>query len=168
MNLKKQKAERKKWNVLDWILLVLATALLFGAVGYVWYRRSMPGEQPEVRCVIRLPAVDRAEWEAYYASAVVAGSTVRSENGTLALGTVQSVSPKEHTEAVLRKDNVVWEPVPELADIELEVRMHGTLTAGQGVRVGDLRIAAGGSGSFRIGGYFAAGAEIVSVEVVKQ
>ena len=53
----------------------------------------------------------------------------------------------------------------ELADLEITVKMSGHQREGQGIRVKDIRIAAGGKGNFRFGSYFASGVEILSVEV---
>ena len=44
--------------------------------------------------------------------------------------------------------------------------MNALQQGSDGLRVHDLRIAAGGSGNFRFGGWFAAGTEIISVEVL--
>jgi hypothetical protein len=51
------------------------------------------------------------------------------------------------------------------ADLEIRVSMSGFALEGEGIRVQDLRIAAGGSGSFRLGSRFLSGVEILSVEV---
>lgn len=167
MTLKKQKQERKKLNGMDYILIFLALVLIAGAGGYAWYRLRAPEAEQEFICVLRIPAVERADWEAYGASMVMEGCKVRSENGTVVLGTVRSVELQPHMQAVVEQETVVWRELPALADIELEVRMMGALRPGSGVRVKDIRIAAGGRGSFRFGGYFAAGTEILSVEVVR-
>ena len=167
MTLKKQRKDRHALNLLDWLLLFLALGGLLVAGWYVWHRRSAAENRMDILCVIRIPAMERSFLQGYGEDLIPGGSILRSENGTETLGYVQSVIIRDHMTTVLRNGEVVWENDPSLADVEVMVRMRATAEAGKGLRVGDLRIAAGGTGNFRFGNYFMAGTEILTVEVLE-
>ena len=165
MTLKKQKPERRCLNWLDWILLGLALAGLLAAGWYFWRRRTAADRGVEVYCIMRVPSVERSLLQSNGGELIAAGSVVRSENGTAVLGSVRAVAVKEHMTAALRENTVEWQADPAFADLEVLVKMNAVVQPGNGLRVQDLRIAAGGRGNFRFGNYFAAGTEIISVEV---
>ena len=162
----KSRTERKRLNLLDWILLALILLGILLAVWYFWQHRRAAREGVELVVVMRIPAVERSFLSQSGGEPFAAGSVVRSENGTSALGVVQSVSLREHMTALVRDGALLWEADPYLCDIEVTVHMNALRQGSHGLRVHDLRIAAGGSGTFRFGGWFAAGTEIISVEVL--
>ena len=67
--------------------------------------------------------------------------------------------------AALDRDKVVFVAHPDRVDVDVTVRASGVARDGDGLRVSDIRIAAGASGGFRIGGYYAAQATVVFVDV---
>jgi len=54
--------------------------------------------------------------------------------------------------------------VPDKIILEVTVEGIGRVKGGDGVRISDVRIAAGSVGSFRLGGYYAARACVTYVE----
>jgi hypothetical protein len=151
-----------RMNAFDWMLLVIALMSLLLAVGYLFFRRSHERSETPLTVVMRISGVKR---EDFTDLSSLIGSSVRSENGSSVLGTVSDASQTAHIRAVMRDGEAVLETDGERMDLEITVNMSGHRNAGQGIRVKDLRIAAGGRGNFRFGSYFAAGVEILSVEV---
>jgi hypothetical protein len=64
----------------------------------------------------------------------------------------------------VKNGEVVYAEVPNRYDLFVTVEAEGSFRTGDGFRVQDIRIAAGESGSFRVGGYFASGAVVVFAE----
>ena len=163
MSVGSDKSGRLRLNPLDWLLLgLILLGLLLGA-WYLWRQSRGAGERVELTVLLRLPAVERSLLESAD-GLFAAGSAVRNGNGTAVLGTVREVRVRERLLPAVREGGLVWAPDPQLADLEVTVRMTAQRQAGNGLRVQDLRIAAGGTGSFCLGNYFAAAAEIVWVE----
>ena len=161
----KRKEESKRLHAADWILIVLVlAALVLPGIYVVWHRNGV-GETVELRCLVCVRAVEDSLLELHEGGLIRKGALVMNGNGTAVLGVVESVEIREHGKPVLRDDVPVWETVSGVSDLEITVRMTGVRREGDGVRVKDLRMAAGGSGSFRFGGYYAEKAEILSVEV---
>ena len=165
MRPKKRKEMRLQVTWIDVLLILLAlSAAVLGAF-YLFSRRRGEAER-EFICTLRIPAVEKSLLEAHRGNLIPVGSTVRTENGTAALGRVREVREVPHGRAVLREGELVWENDEVLHDLELTVIMRGLLKGSEGIRIKDIRIAAGGQGSFRIGSYLARCAEILSVEEV--
>ncbi len=151
-----------RMNAFDWTLLVIALLSLLLAVGYLLLSRSREKSETTLTVVMRVTGVKREELSRLPS---LIGSSVRSENGSSVLGRVSSVLQTDHVRAVVRDGEAVLEADGELADLEITVKMSGHQREGKGIRVKDIRIAAGGKGNFRFGSYFASGVEILSVEV---
>jgi hypothetical protein len=151
----------------DWLLiaLVLAVFVIFGI--YTVRHKNGIGETVELRCLLRVSAVEDSLLELHGSGLIRNGASVMNGNGTVVLGTVEAVELRAHGAPVLRDGVPVWETVSGVSDLEITVRMTGVRRVGDGVRVKDLRMVAGGSGSFRLGGYYAEKAEILSVEVIE-
>lgn len=147
----------------DWIILVLAVLICLGAIGYYLYSEREAPAVHEISCVFLISAVERSAWESGGADRIAVGDRLRSENGTVVLGTVEKIEPKEHVRATVRKGKPMWESHPYLIDLEITVRMQVTERAGDGLRAGDLRMAAGGKGNYRFGQYLTS-AELVALE----
>ena len=154
---------RRNSRRMDWIVLLLALAVLIAALGYYLYSKKESRESFEVVCVFLIPSVERQDWERYGGEWIREGDPLRSENGTVRLGEIESVEAVPHLRATVRDGIPTWEPHPYLTDLEITVRMTVTRREGDGLRAGDLRIAAGGSGNFRFGGYLSH-AELISVK----
>lgn len=167
MTLNKRKPARRRLNWVDWILLGLAFFALLTAGRYFWRRRTAANREAEVYCLMRVPSVDGSLLQSNGGELIPEGSVVRSENGSTALGSVCTVAVKAHMTATLQDGEVVWQTDPAFADLEILVKMHAVVQPENGLRVQDLRIAAGGRGNFCFGNFFAAGAEMISVEVAE-
>ena len=91
---------------------------------------------------------------------------VTSANGAISLGRVTRVWEQAHLEAVVQDEEIVFAPREDVTDLWVEICADAILREGDGVRVGDVRIAAADTGDFRVGGYLASGARVVLVEVI--
>ncbi|MBE6633800.1 MAG: hypothetical protein E7620_05605 [Ruminococcaceae bacterium] len=145
----------RRLNGMDYaLLLILLAVLILG--GWLMLRESNePSEVRLYRCLLRVSGLTEDELARYGGIPVEAGESVWNENGTLLLGRVESVAS-----VPCSAENEGKEP---LWNLEIQVLMEGELRAGMGIRVRELRIAAGGEGRFRFG-RFSASAEILSVE----
>ena len=154
------------WSLGDFLLLFLALVLFFGALGYHLYAKKEQTEAMEVICVFRISQMERDDWEQYGKDWIFRGAPLRSENGTVVLGYVEEIAEKPCLRAMVRDGEAIWEAHPFLKDLEITVRMQASLKEGDGVRVGDLRMAAGGRGCFRFGGLLRS-AELVEIREVE-
>lgn len=164
MKVKKRKEKRMRVTWVDVLLLLLAFSAFVSGVIYLRWSRNTAAEK-EIRCLIRVPCVERSLLELHGGELIPRGSAVWTENGTAELGWVREIRVLPHRRAVLREGAVSWESDEERVDLELTVVMRGVLREGDGIRVKDLRIVAGGKGNLRIGPYLASGSEILSVGV---
>lgn len=158
-------SERKKnLSGVDWgIILIVFFCLIAGGV---FLYRSYVGKQDNVSILYRLCMSDLSGEESEILKKhLTVGSSVRSENGTAPLGTVTAVEILEHREAVLLEETVQTVTIPNRFDVYLTVEANASYRMGNGYRASDIRIAAGGTGSFRIGDYYAESAKIYSVKV---
>ena len=149
----------------DWITILLAMLLFFGAAGYYFYTKYLPERQEQIACTLLIKGVERETWEGE-GGRIFVGDTLRCQNGTVEMGRIEAVSAKSHLYAVIGEEEVSWEEHPYLLDVEVLVTMYAREKAGDGLRVGDLRIAAGSTGEYRFGRYLAR-AEVVEVRVEK-
>ena len=148
------------FRVWDWLAIFLAMLLFFGAAGYYFYTKYLPERQEEIACILLVKGVERTAWEAEEMISV--GDTLRCRNGTIEMGRIEEVVVKPHLYAVVGEEGASWEMHPYLIDIEVLVTMHVREKTGDGLRVGDLRIAAGSTGEYRFGRYLSR-AELVEV-----
>lgn len=158
-----KKERRFVW--IDWLLLILfAAAILFGA-RFLMRRRDAAQPTAEILYTVCLYAYDSTlsetgDWN----SLIPNGAVVSNAMGTAEMGRVTEVTVRQHRTATVRDGEVVMTEVPNRVDLLISVRATATETAGDGFRVKDIRIAAGGTGDFRIGSLYADGARIVSVQ----
>jgi len=158
-----KKTRRFVW--IDWVLLLLfAAALLFG-MRFLMRRRDAANETAEILYTVCLYGYDAAlsetgEWN----SLIPNGAVVTNAMGTAEMGRVTEVTVRPHRTAAVRDGEVVMVEVPNRVDLLVSVRASAIENEGDGFRVKDIRIAAGGTGDFRIGDLFAEGAKIVSVQ----
>ena len=153
---------QKRFRWADAVVLLLAICLFFGALGYYLYSKREPSERVELLCSLLISGVEASEWKSYGDQWMQVGSPLYSSNGTVILGYVEEIRSREHLRLTIRDGEPVWEAHPFLEDLEITVRMSATYRQGDGLRVGDLRIAAGGRGDFRVGKLLA-GAQILEV-----
>ncbi len=158
--------EKKNRHLADWILILLVIALLVSLGIYVMRRKNRSGEVVEVRCLMRVSGVENSLLELHNNELIKPGMPVMNANGTVVLGTVETVMVRPHEGSVLRDGVPAWEAINGKSDLEITVKMEGVRREGDGIRVKDIRMAACGIGSFRFGGYYADRAGILSVEVI--
>ncbi len=149
-----------RFGWVDWLLLVLVIGAVFAGI-YYW--RTKQSRDREVRLVTYTLCVsvdDEMEWE----RVILQNSMVMNQNGTMDLGRVTSVQERAALQAVVDDREVRFVPIPEKRELLVSVQANGTWQADDGFRIQDIRIAAGKTGDFRIGGFFAANAEVIFAE----
>lgn len=160
-----EKQEKLRFNRVDALLaLLVLTALAAGGV-YLWQRRREARPTVAITYLLRVPDREAAllEGEEGILSQISSGATVYSQNGTVTLGSVTD----RWVEPVSRP--AVQDGLPVLVEdtfhrhLCVTVRGQGLQRPGDGLRIGDIRIAAGMRGDFRLGGYLAENAEILAV-----
>lgn len=151
---------KKRWNLVDYTLVALLLALV-ACVAFGLWRRSLSGAAPVQawHCVLQTQPMDSAQADPA-SVAPVAGAGVFSATGE-SIGTVVSVTQ------VPWKTVVAQNGQPVLREREgwyrLEVTVH--LRLSDPPTVGAARLAAGGRLDLILDRLFAAGCEIVSMEV---
>ena len=163
----REKMILRRLNWVDWVIL---GALLTGIVLSAWWitsRRQAATPTQSVRYRICVSGVDSrmAEASGGWTALIPRDASVTSANGAIALGKVVAVWESEHLEAALQNGEIAFVPHAGMIDLYVEIRADATVRESDGVRVGDVRIAAADTGDFRVGGYLARGARVVWVEV---
>lgn len=154
-------SDRKRLNWVDWAIL---GALLLGLLGAFFALRIVigraDGANGEVLYTVLISDVDET---LFGADAITVGVPVKSANGTVTLGSVTSWRREGHREATVRDGVVTSVTLPDRFDYYVTVIGEGIAKTGDGIRVGDIRIAAGMPVSLRVGGFLAERGEIVWV-----
>ena len=155
------KNERSRGFVwVDWLILAV---LLLGGGAIAWrvHRsvRSAQAMQP-IAYTLAFSADSELSWK----TLLPIGATVTTANGTATLGTVAAVEERPLRTPLVRDGRVTLVEMPDRVLLVVSVRADATAREGDGLRVGDIRIAANGVGDFRIGGYLAEGARVLSVQ----
>ena len=153
-----RKERRRGFVWIDWVILV---ALLLGGalVGYR-IRASRAAATPSQPIVYTLLiSTEERDFE----DLIPIGASVTSANGTARLGKVLAISTRPSRAATVRDGRVVFVALPDRVELLVTVRADAVVREGDGLRVGDIRIAVGSAGDFRLGGYLAEGAQILSV-----
>ena len=148
----------RRW---DWVAIALALLLFFGAAGFYFYVKHSPIEAERITCTLLISGVERDAWEGEEMP-IRAGDLMRCQNGTVVMGEIEAVTLFPHLYATVLEGTPSWEEHPHLVDVEVTVGMQVRETEGEGLRVGDLRIAAGSMGEYRFGRYLSR-AELVEV-----
>ena len=154
------------FRVIDWLLVLLSAVILLGAIGFYRYSKREIDRRYDVICVFLISGIERDDWEVFGGEWFRTGDPLRSSNGTVILGYLESAEEKPHWKPTVQEGEAVWSEHPFLTDLEVAVRMTVTYREGDGLRAGDLRIAAGERGDFRFGTLLT-GAEIVEVREVE-
>ncbi len=148
---------RGRLNWLDWLLLACFLLAIAGGL-LLWsaWRRGGDGDVGSVRYVV---AISDCDW-----MDLAVGSSVRSRNGTAMLGRVTEIRAEPHRMLAVKDGALEEVAVDGRYDLFLTVEADGIREARDGIRVSDIRIAAGIHTELRVGARLALGAEIVSVE----
>ena len=160
--------ERKglRFSTVDAVIVALMLAVLVGAVAIFNRNRQDRANVIEIEYRLLLSDMQIYEglvnpWENWRA-----GDAVYNQNGTAVLGAVECVELLAHREPTVQNGRIVLEAVPDRADVIVSVKALAKERTGDGLRVRDIRIAAGGVGDFQIHSCRLAGAQILSVREV--
>lgn len=163
MNIKKEKKARFSPTWVDWVLLVLGVSLLLLGGRYIRERQNVAQPAVSVEYLLCLPAVETNALDGGIEGLISSDASVTTANGTASLGKVRRVWSEAHVTPTVKDGAIVFTEVPNRVDLYVSVAANAVLREGDGLRVSDIRIAAGCSGDFRIGNYLANGARVVSV-----
>lgn len=159
--LKRVNERDRRMTVVDWIILLLVAALLFSVSAFWYWRSARESEKGEVVYTISARGVS-GEWMRDGAFVSV-GDSVYSENGTAHLGRVTEVDAVPHVMAGALEGRVIFFEREGVFDLHISVRAQATFSEENGVRVSGVRIAAGESGTYRVGDLCLSHAEIAFV-----
>ena len=160
-----EKQEGLRWNLADTLLVLLVLAALVAVGVYLWQRRGRSLPTVAVTYLLRVPdrEVELLEGEEGILAHIPQGAAVYSQNGTARLGTVERVWVEPSMRPSVRDGLPTVTEDPFHRHLCVTVRGNGLQRAGDGLRIRDIRIAAGMRGDFCLGGYFAENAEILAV-----
>jgi hypothetical protein len=82
------------------------------------------------------------------------------------MGYVTSLEVRAHRAAAVREKKLVFIEREGFSDLYITVRGLAVRSEGDCLRIGDIRIAAGETGDFLVGSFFAGNATVVSVREV--
>ena len=158
-----KKSRRFVW--IDWLLVIFLAAAVFFGVRFLMRRRDAVQPTAEILYTVCLYAYDSSlseteDWDAL----IPYGAVVTNAMGTAEMGRVTEVTVRQHRILTLRDGEAVMTEVPDRVDLLVSIRAEATENEGDGLRVKDVRSAAGGIGDFRIGYLYAHAARIVSVQ----
>ena len=141
----------------DWILLILFSLAVFFCVCFIRERKQQALPTVGIQYTVCITDLDRTLLgEAEDPTALIPlRTTVTNENGTAKLGHVLSVELVPYEIAVSTSDGIAFVEDPDKAKLLVTVRAEGSISPQEGVRVQDIRIAAGGTGGFRFGRFYA-------------
>ena len=153
-----------RWN---WFDLFLASAFLLAVLGaFLVARQGMGRGQAEMRrysYTILLSGMETSAVEKLLDTVAQSGGGVRNENGTRTLGVVSEIRRTPHVEAVVQNRELIFAEIAEREDAWVVISTDATHQKGDGVRVGDIQIAAGDVLNLRIGGFWAKGALVTYI-----
>ena len=153
--------EQRRVRLWDWLTVGAAFLFFLGAAGFYFYTERPPTEKESITCVLLISGAERTEWEGDEIPIRV-GDRLRCQNGTVVMGEIEEIVLKSHLYAAVLEGEPSWGEHPHLVDVEVSVRMQVREKAGEGLRVGDLRVAVGSTGEYRFGRYLSR-AETVEV-----
>ena len=156
-------------NWLDWLILLGVLGAVIGLAIRMLGSTQRGEERVRIEYTLCISGVRREEALLLESSdgPIPIGATVKSANGTVNLGEVRALWSNPTPEVCLRDGELILTARADRADVYLRVAAEATLREGDGLRVGDVRIAAADTGDFRLGGYLARGARVISVEEVE-
>lgn len=157
-----KKVHRFGW--VDWLLLFMLCGLVFVGVYYWRIGKNNTHKSITLQYVLCVSVFEEQKESGDAERLIESDSAVMNQNGTSVLGNVISVQSRPVRTAVVANGAVAFVPVPNKRELLITVRASASQTEGDGFRVGDIRIAVGKQGDFRIGNFFAGGARIVQVE----
>lgn len=157
----KKENKRSRLRAGDWILLLLALVGIGLGAWYFQGKRQEPESVISVTYSIQVP-VTKTAW---LPSPDAWQGGVTDESGRRDLGTVVEVVLRPHKTLAVKDGEVVSAEIPDCVVPVITVRAEARLIGGIELRIGELRLAAGMTGDFIIGGFLAKNARILWVEV---
>ena len=155
--------DRKRLSWLDWLLIgLLAVAAVGGFFAVRYVLDQTDGANGECLYTVRVAAVDpmRDRYEELFS----VGSAVRSQNGTLRLGEVTEVRREPHRVSYVQEGEIAFAEQIGIYDYYVTIKSASRKRAGDGIRVSDVRMAAGMTLSLRIGDALVEGVQVIFVE----
>lgn len=161
-----EKSRKYHMARVDWLLLFLALFLACSAGAYFFRQRRAARPTQAVRYTIWVPNANTgtAQMNGTWEDLIPVGAKVTSQNGTATLGRVEKIEVRPSVVASVFEGELVWIESPDTVDLRIDVVGEGVANYGDGIRIQDVRIAAGGTGSFRIGKYYAQKVTVIFVE----
>ena len=157
--------ERKRRARLTWFDVLLIAAVVLGlAAGILGVRhigRTSVGEDGYVVYTVMLNAIERESAEMLDRTE---GQMVKNGNGTQKMGTVTAVRHVSHQTPSVGNGRVEFVESDVYEDCYVSISSPARERGIDGIRVGDIRIAAGELMSLHLGAFAHVGAQIVSVE----
>ena len=156
---------RFHWNWLDTLLcIMLALAVLGGVIAFRYWRGRVDGEEGVITYTILLSGVEAELMGGRGGEMPFAiGSGVKTQNGTAEMGGIIELSRTPHRTFAVSNGQEVWVDETGKYDYYVTVQAAAKRSAGDGIRVGDIRIGAGMHLSLRLGSFFAKDAQVISV-----
>ena len=139
------------------IALALVLVLAVGGVLLHRTQRDANATRP-IRYVLAVTLPQEGE------QAYAVGDLVTNAKGSQEMGEVTSVTARPIFEPGVREGEIVFVPSAQSVEWLVEVRATAAVDSKALLRVADVRIAAGLTGDFRIGGTMASAARILFVE----
>ena len=161
---KKMRGQRSKLSKVDVGILLITT--FFVIAGGFWIHRMVftKADLQPIVYTLRIDALPTEYGQDIWKGHLIAGADVWSENGTASMGSVIAVEERPHWKDVVQDGTIQPVSVPHCADLLVTVRAYASALEGDGFRVSEIRLLAGGTGSFRIGGYLVKRATVLSVK----
>ncbi len=165
--MKKIQKDDRRLSGVDWLLILLVAILALAALSlWGWSTRREEAILTFEYTVLLENLPLRGEGERQAWDFILTGGEVYNQNGTALLGRVSEYRVVDHKEMRLVDGEARAEVVPDRRDVWIRIRAEGVSKIGDGVRISDVRIAAGMRGDFRLGNYDAKGARVLWVEEV--
>ena len=94
------------------------------------------------------------------------GTSVSNANGSADLGTVVAVESHPHRILTIKDKQVIMTERNGYFDLYITVHGKASRREGEGLRMGDIRIAAGSVGDYFVGSFWAGNAKTASVRIL--
>lgn len=152
--MKEIQRDNRRLSKVDWLLILLAAILVLAALSlWLWSARREDAILSLEYTVLLEDLPLRGEGERQAWDFIMTGGAVYNQNGTALLGRVEEYRVTDHKEMRLVDGEARAEVVPDRRDVWIRIRAEGVSKIGDGIRISDVRIAAGMRGDFRLGNY---------------
>ena len=163
--MRKEKNEYKK-NSFSWadgLLILLIGLIILIGVRYLLQRQRQAVPNATITYLLRVTVEEELLSEGELFSHLVPEAPVLSQNGTARLGKITDRWTSPVLQPTVREAEATLVEDPFRRYLYVKVTGRGIHREGEGLRIRDIRIAAGAKGDFRLGGYLAENAEILAV-----